>query len=173
MTALTEDHTTDPAHHLVALVVENKSGVLVRVAGLFARRGFNIVSLAVAPTHDPRFSRISIVVDAESAPLEQVVSQLNKLVNVVAISELHPFDAREAELLMATVSCAAPSRGGLVREISAHGGVVVDESAEALTVMVAGAPEMLDELEATLRGHGIVELQRTGRIALPKLRPTK
>src|SRR5437879_11864880 len=87
-------------HHILSVVVENKSGVLARVAGLFARRGYNIESLAVAPTDDPRFSRITIVVDVESAPLEQVTKQLFKLIHVVKISEMAPGDGVTRELCM-------------------------------------------------------------------------
>ena len=99
-----------PRHHILTVLVENKAGVLARVAGLFTRRGFNIFSLAVAPDRrDERFSRITIVVDVESAPLEQVIKQLDKLVNVVAISELAPPEAVERELLLVTVA-AGPHR---------------------------------------------------------------
>ena len=86
-----------PLHHILTVTVENKPGVLSRVAGLFSRRGFNIVSLAVSPTDDERFSRMTIVVDAESAPLEQVVKQLNKLVPVIKITEVSPADGVERE----------------------------------------------------------------------------
>ena len=105
-------------HHTLSVLVENKAGVLTRVASLFARRGFNIYSLAVAPTDDERFSRITIVVDVESKPLEQITKQLFKLINVVKINELAPGDAIERELL---------------------------------------------------RPLGIVAIQRTGRVALPRL----
>ena len=91
------------AHHILSVTVENKFGVLSRVAGLFARRGFNIVSLAVSPTEDERFSRMTIVVDAESAPLEQVTKQLNKLIPVIKIVELTPANAVERELMLVTV----------------------------------------------------------------------
>src|SRR5580693_3892165 len=91
-------------HHIVTAKVENKAGVLTRVASLFSRRGFNIFSLAVAPTDDERFSRITIVVDVESAPLEQIMKQLDKLVNVVDIFELAPEAATEREMLLATLS---------------------------------------------------------------------
>lgn len=158
-------------HHVVTLLVENKAGVLVRVAGLFARRGYNIFSLAVAPTHDPRFSRISIVVDVESAPLQQVVDQLDKLVNVVQITELHPLDAREAELLLATVAADAVSRSQVIQLAEVFGAKVVDVGPEALTIRLASAPEALDDFEEVLRPYGILQLQRTGRIALPKLGP--
>ncbi|MGH9043754.1 MAG: acetolactate synthase small subunit, partial [Acidimicrobiales bacterium] len=91
-------------HHILSVLVENKAGVLARVAGLFSRRGFNIFSLAVAPTDDDRFSRLTIVVDVESAPLHQVVAQLDKLVNVVSIRQFAPESAIERELLLATVA---------------------------------------------------------------------
>jgi acetolactate synthase I/III small subunit len=92
-----------PTHHMLSVLVQNKPGVLARVASLFARRGYNIFSLAVAPTDDPEFSRISIVVDVESAPLEQIVKQLFKLIEVVRISELDPRKSVERELMVATV----------------------------------------------------------------------
>jgi acetolactate synthase-1/3 small subunit len=159
------------SHHLIALRVENRAGVLVRVAGLFSRRGFNIVSLAVAPTDDERFSRISIVVDAASAPLQQVVEQLDKLINVVWIRELAPSEAEEAELLLATVAVPLGSREAVrLESVSAAAGAeVVDANGEMTTVRLAGTPEALDAFEDELRAYRIVELQRTGRIALPKL----
>jgi acetolactate synthase-1/3 small subunit len=156
-------------HHLLSVLVENKAGVLTRVASLFARRGYNIFSLAVAPTDDPRFSRISIVVDVESAPLEQVIAQLDKLINVVEITELHPDEAREAELLLATVSADAGQRAQVIQLMGVYGGQIIDVSLDALTVMLAGAPEALDDCEELMRSYGIVELQRTGRVALPRL----
>src|SRR5919206_3482508 len=93
---------SDAKHHTLVVLVENKAGVLARVAGLFARRGFNIYSLAVAPTDDDRFSRITIVVDVESTSLEQITKQLFKLINVVKISELAPEEAIERELMLLT-----------------------------------------------------------------------
>lgn len=158
-------------HHLLSVLVENKAGVLTRVASLFARRGYNIFSLAVAPTDDPRFSRISIVVDVESAPLEQVIAQLDKLINVVDISELHPDEAREAELLLATVAADAGKRAEVIQLVSVFGGRIVDVGHDALTVMHAGAPDVLNDFEELMRPYGIVGLQRTGRVALPRLRP--
>ena len=157
-------------HHLLSVLVENKAGVLARVAGLFSRRGYNIFSLAVAPTDDPRFSRITIVVDVESAPLEQIIGQLDKLINVVEISELHPLEAREAELLLLTVSADADRRAQLIQLVGVFGGNIVDVGADALTVMLAGHPDRLDDFEDLMRPYGIVELQRTGRVALPRLR---
>jgi acetolactate synthase-1/3 small subunit len=158
-----------PRHHLLSVLVENKAGVLARVASLFSRRGYNIFSLAVAPTDDERFSRISIVVDVESAPLEQVVAQLDKLINVVDISELHPDQAREAELLLVTMAADADQRAQVIQLVGVFGGRIVDVGLDQITVMLAGAPGALDDFEELMRPYGIVELQRTGRIALPKL----
>jgi acetolactate synthase-1/3 small subunit len=156
-------------HHLLSVLVENKAGVLARVASLFSRRGYNIFSLAVAPTDDVRFSRITIVVDVESAPLEQIVNQLDKLINVVEISELHPAEAREAELLLVTVAADADRRAQLIPLVGVFNGRIVDVGADAVTVMLAGDPDTLDHFEELMRPYGIVELQRTGRVALPRL----
>ena len=129
---------TDKRHHTLSVLVENKSGVLARVASLFSRRGYNIFSLAVAPSDNPKFSRITIVVDVESAPLDQIMKQLDKLIPVIQL-------------------------GGVVD------GKIVDVGPEHLTVMLAGAPAKLDDFEDLIRGYGIVEMQRTGRVALPML----
>jgi acetolactate synthase-1/3 small subunit len=124
-------------HHILSVLVENKPGVLARVSGLFARRGYNIFSLAVAPTEDERFSRLTIVVDVDSAPLEQMVKQLFKLIHVVKITELDPRDSVERELVLATVSADPEIRGQVIELVQVFGG-----------------------------------LQRTGRVALPRLEKT-
>ncbi len=160
---------TDQHHHTLSVLVENKSGVLARVAGLFSRRGYNIFSLAVAPSDDERFSRITIVVDVASAPLEQIIKQLDKLVPVVAITELDPAHSRERELLLATVEAGPEARGQVIELVGVFEGKIVDVGRERLTVMLAGAPSKLDDFEDLIRGYGIVELQRTGRVALPML----
>ena len=161
-------------HHIVTVTVENKAGVLARVASLFSRRGFNIFSLAVAPTDDERFSRITIVVDVESAPLEQIIRQLDKLINVVSISELAPHEATERELLLATVDARPDERGQVIGLVGVFEGRIVDVGEDAMTIMLAGAPNKIDDFESLIRPFGIVELQRTGRVALPKLeRPTR
>jgi len=157
------------AHHTLTVLVENKSGVLARVAGLFSRRGYNIESLAVAPTDDERFSRITIVVDAESAPIEQITKQLFKLISVVKISELEPAAAVERELLLATVRADATTRSQVIELVGVFEGKIIDVGSEALTVMLAGQPSKLDDFEDLLRPFGIADLQRTGRVALPRL----
>ncbi len=157
-------------HHILSVMVENKSGVLARVAGLFARRGFNIFSLAVAPAEtSARFSRITIVVDAESAPLEQVVGQLSKLVNVVSISDLAPKDAIERELMLATIRTNVDDRTGLLDVVGSSGAAIVDVDSHSVTLMLAGTPAACDALERELDNYETLELHRTGRVALPRL----
>jgi acetolactate synthase-1/3 small subunit len=154
----------------LSVLVENKAGVLARVAGLFARRGFNIYSLAVAPAQvDARFSRITIVVDAESAPIEQIVGQLYKLVNVVSISDISPSDAVERELLLATIPTHVERRTDLLDVIGQHNAAIVDVDAEAVTVVLASTPDGCDAFETALEAHDGVELHRTGRVAVPRL----
>jgi acetolactate synthase-1/3 small subunit len=159
-----------PDHHILSVLVENRSGVLARVAGLFARRGFNIFSLAVAPTDDERFSRITIVVDVASAPLEQITKQLFKLVHVVKISELHPAASVERELMLVTVKAEPSLRTEIIGLAEVFGGHMIDVGYAELTMSLADSPDRLDACEALLRPYGISEIQRTGRIALPKLR---
>lgn len=156
-------------HHTLSVLVENKAGVLARVAGLFSRRGYNIESLAVAPTDDERFSRITIVVDVESSPLEQITKQLFKLVNVVKISELDPADSVERELLLCTVKAAPAVRSQVFELVQIFEGRILGVGHDELTVSLDGHPGKVDDFEELLRPYGIVELQRTGRVALPKL----
>ena len=157
-------------HHILTVLVENKAGVLSRVAGLFSRRGFNIFSLAVSPTDDERFSRMTIVVDAESAPIEQILRQTEKLINVVDIRELAAGEAVERELMLATVRVGAEFRGQVTELASIFEAKILDVGPDALTLMAAGTPEKIDAMEELLRPFGIGELQRTGRIALPRIR---
>ena len=162
----------ETTHHTLSVLVENRAGVLARVSGLFARRGYNIFSLAVAPTDDDRFSRITIVVDAESAPLEQITKQLFKLIDVVKISELHPADSIERELLLATVKAAPEVRSQILELAQVFEGRILGVGHDEMTVSLDGHPSKIDDFEELLRPYGIVELQRTGRVALPKLERT-
>ena len=156
-------------HHILSVLVQNRPGVLARVAGLFARRGFNIFSLAVAPSEHGGMSRITIVVDVESAPLEQVTKQLFKLIEVVKISELDPRQSVERELLLVTVRVAPNERSQVLELATIFDAKVLAVALEALTLSLEGPPENLDDFEELLTTYGIVELQRTGRVALPKL----
>src|SRR5687768_9569206 len=129
---------TQAKHHTLSVLVENKAGVLARVANLFSRRGYNIYSLAVAPTDDERFSRITIVVDVESSPLEQITKQLFKLINVVKISELDPGESVERELMLCTVKAAAEGRGQVIELVQVFNGTIVNVGYDQMTVMLAG-----------------------------------
>ena len=162
-------HSDRVRHHILSVLVENKPGVLARISGLFSRRGFNIFSLAVSPTDDDRVSRMTIVVDVESTPLEQITKQLNKLINVIKINELHPTDAVERELMLVTVSADGESRSHVTELGAIFEAKIVDVGYDSMTLMIAGQPDKLDAMEDLLRPYGIEEIQRTGEIALPKL----
>lgn len=159
-------------HHTLSVLVENKAGVLARVSNLFARRGYNIYSLAVAPTDDPALSRITVVVDVAPELLEQVVKQLHKLINVIKISELDPADSVERELALITVQAAPAARHQIIELTEVFGGRIEDVGFDELTISVAESPERLDDLASLLAPYGILSLQRTGRVALPKLERT-
>lgn len=156
-------------HQTLSVLVENRSGVLARVSSLFARRGYNIISLAVAPTDDEAFSRITIVIDIETTSVEQMTKQLFKLVNVIKITELDPDDSVERELLLATVAVTSEVRSQVIELVGLFAGQIEDVGYDHMTVMLAGDPSRLDDLEELLRPYGITELQRTGRVALPRL----
>jgi acetolactate synthase-1/3 small subunit len=159
-----------PNHHVLSVLVSNKAGVLARVSNLFARRAYNIFSLAVAPTQDERFSRITIVVDVQGTPLDQISKQLFKLIDVVEINELASSDAVERELLLATIRTTdAGARGQIMELVQIFDGRVADVGHDAVTVQVTAEPEALDGFEDLIRPYGISELARTGRVALAKL----
>lgn len=156
-------------HHILSVLVQNRPGVLARVSSMFARRGFNIFSLAVAPAENEGMSRITIVVDVESAPLEQITKQLFKLVEVIKISELDPRNSVEREMLLATVRAAPEQRSQILELATIFEAKILAVGVDALTLSLEGHPDKIDDFEALLDGYGIVELQRTGRVALPKL----
>ena len=156
-------------HHVLSVLVQNRPGVLARVSGLFARRGYNIYSLAVAPTDDVDYSRITIVVDISATPLEQIVKQLFKLIDVVRITELDPRKSVERELMIATVSIDGDQRGQVVEMANTFEAKVLAVGNDAMSLSMDGTPEKIDEFEELLKGYGIVESQRTGRVALPEL----
>ena len=156
------------ATHTLSVLVENKPGVLSHVAGLFSRRAFNIASLAVGPTHDERVSRITIVVDGASTPVEQVSKQLEKLVRVLKVVELHDGAAVERELALIKVRADPALRGQLLEVAGVFGASVVDMSPTTLVLEAVSSPAKLDALLAMLDTYGTCELVRTGRIALAR-----
>lgn len=153
--------------HTFAVLVENKAGVLARVAGLFARRGFNIESLAVAPT-DERFSRITIVVDAESAPLDQIKKQLDKLIDVVDITELSTESSALREMVLVRLDVGDEAKVRQVHQlVEGFSGSVIRVGGTRMMISLSSRPSELDEFISQLRPFGIEELQRTGAIAIP------
>ena len=166
---MTEAPSTDGQHnlHILTVLVENRFGVLARIAGLFSRRGFNIFSLAVAPTDDISLSRISIVVDVHNTDVTQIAKQLDKLVNVLEITELQPASSIERELMLARET--GTDAKAVQQLLTEYGGSVVDSNGQELIVSLHAHPDQLDLCETALHKFGILELQRTGRIALGRL----
>ncbi|GAA0366827.1 MULTISPECIES: acetolactate synthase small subunit [Micromonospora] len=152
--------------HTLSVLVENKPGVLARVSGLFSRRGFNIDSLAVGETENPDVSRITIVVNADSSPLEQVTKQLNKLVNVLKIVELDPSTSVARELLLVKVRADRNARGQVLETVSLFRARVVDVAADTLTIEATGTPDKLDALLRDLESFGIKEMVQSGQVAI-------
>ncbi len=154
------------ANHTLSVLVENKPGVLARVAGLFSRRGFNIESLAVGPTEVEEVSRMTIVVDAADTALEQVTKQLNKLIHVLKIVELDRDTAVERELQMVKVSADGSTRSEIIEIADVFRSKVVDVDTDSLTIEATGSPEKLAAMVRLLAPYGIRELVRSGMIAV-------
>ncbi|MGH2783549.1 MAG: acetolactate synthase small subunit [Thermoleophilaceae bacterium] len=152
--------------HTLSVLVENKPGVLARIAALFSRRGFNIDSLAVGPTEHSSVSRMTVVVDVEDQPLEQVTKQLNKLVNVIKIVELDPGQSVQRELLLLKVKADLESRSHVLETVQLFRAKVVDVAADAVTIEATGSPDKLDALLRVLEPFGIRELVQSGVVAV-------
>ena len=152
--------------HTLSVLVENKPGVLVRIAGLFSRRGFNIESLAVGPTEHEEISRMTIVVNCEEHPLEQVTKQLNKLINVIKIVELEPSQAVQRELMLIKVRADIDSRSKVLEAVELFRARVVDVALDAVTVEATGSHDKLEALVRVLEPFGIKELVKSGAIAV-------
>ena len=154
--------------HTLSVLVEDKPGALVRVCQLFARRGFNIESLAVGPTERPEVSCITLRVNCDEQPLEQIEKQMHKLVNVLRVRELEPGDAVERELALITISAAPERRAELMALTDVFQARVADVGPDSMVFEVVGEPEQIDSFEELVRPHGIRELSRTGRIGLKR-----
>ena len=152
--------------HTLSVLVEDKPGALVRVCQLFARRGFNIESLAVGPTERPDVSCITLRVNCDQQPLEQIEKQMHKLVNVLRVRELEPGDSVERELALITIAAAPERRAELMALTEVFNARVADVGPESIVFEVIGEPEELDSFEELVRPHGIRELVRTGRVGL-------
>jgi acetolactate synthase-1/3 small subunit len=152
--------------HTLSVLVENKPGVLARIAALFSRRSFNIDSLAVGPTEHPEISRMTIVVNVEDTPLEQVTKQLNKLVEVIKIVELEPEASVQRELLLAKVSATAETRGQVLDAVQLFKAKVVDVAPDAITIQVIGNAGKLADFLRVVEPFGIRELVQSGMVAI-------
>jgi acetolactate synthase-1/3 small subunit len=154
--------------HVLSITVENKPGVLTRIAGLFARRGFNIDTLAVGPTEDERVSRITLTLDGGVHPIDQVTKQLHKLVNVLKIRDLEPEETLARELALFKVSVDGPTRTEVMQICEIFRAKIVDVTRRSVVVEVTGTFEKIDAIEQLLRPFGLIEMARTGEIAIAR-----
>src|SRR3954471_18446435 len=154
--------------HILSILVENKPGVLTRIAGLFARRGFNIDTLAVGPTDDPTLSRITITLDGATHPIDQVTKQLHKLVNVIKIRDLEPTEAAARELALFKISADGETRGQVMQFADIFRGSVIDVSKRSITVEITGTDDKIEAFEQAVRPFGLIEMVRTGEIAISR-----
>ncbi len=152
--------------HTLSVLVENKPGVLARIAGLFSRRAFNIHSLAVGQTEHPDISRITVVVDVDELPLEQVTKQLNKLVHVLKIVELESSKSVQRDLLLVKVRCDARNRGDVLQVVELFRAHVVDVAVDSLVIEAVGTAEKLEALLTALSAHDVREIVQSGTVAI-------
>lgn len=165
---LRTDRSLSGRKHVLSILVENRPGVLARVAGLFSRRGFNIDTLAVGPTDDPDISRITLTLDGAVHPIDQVTKQLHKLINVLKIRDMEPDATVARELALFKVSAAVESRAEIVQFAEIFRAKIVDVSKRALIIEVTGSHDKIEAFESMLRPHGLLEMVRTGEIALSR-----
>ena len=152
--------------HTLSVLVENKPGVLSRVAGLFTRRGFNIDSLAVSPTEDADRSRMTITVDTTRFPVEQMTKQLDKLINIIKIRDLDPENMVARELALVKVKADATTRSEVIQLVEIFDARIIDVTPESLTIQATGETDELLNFEQLLRPFGLIELVKTGVVAL-------
>jgi len=161
-------HATKTVTHTLSVLVEDKPGVLARVAALFSRRGFNIQSLAVGPTEQKNMSRMTIVVTAEETPLEQITKQLNKLINVIKIIEQEDANMVARELALIKVRADAGNRSQVIEAVNLFRAKIIDVSNESLTVEATGTAEKLEALLRILEPYGVREMVQSGVVALSR-----
>jgi acetolactate synthase I/III small subunit len=154
--------------HTLSILVENKPGVLTRISGLFARRGFNIATLAVGPTDDERFSRITLTLDGALHPIDQVTKQLHKLVNVLKIRDLEPVETLARELAMFKISADGATRTEVMQICEIFRAKIVDVTKRSVVVEVTGTCDKIDAFERLVRPFGLIEMARTGEIAISR-----
>ncbi len=165
---MAQSSTNDVARRTLSVLVEDVPGVLAKVAGLFARRAFNIHSLAVGPSEVEGLSRITVVVDADAELLEQITKQLNKLINVIKIIELEPGNSVQREHLLIKVKADAAARLQVTQAVELFRAKIVDVSTDSLTVEATGAADKLDALLSVLEPFGVREIVRSGSLAISR-----
>ena len=158
--------------HVLSILAENKPGVLTRIAGLFARRGFNIDSLAVGPTDDPTIARFTLTVDGAAHPIDQVTKQLHKLVNVIKIRDLEPRETVSRELALFKISADGDARAQILQFAEIFRAQIVDVSKRSVTVEVTGTDDKIEAFGEMVRPFGLIEMVRTGEIAVSRGRGT-
>lgn len=154
--------------HTIAVIVENKSGVLTRIAGLFSRRSFNIDSLSVGATDNPEYSRMTITVHGDEDVLEQVIKQLSKLINVIRVSELAAAESVEREMAIIKVNADRENRGEIMQIVDIFRASIIDMSARSMIIEATGDEEKVDAMVQLLRQFGIKELARTGKVSMTR-----
>ena len=154
--------------HVLSILVENRPGVLTRIAGLFARRGFNIQTLTVGPTADENLSRVTLTVDGALHPIDQVTKQLHKLINVIKIRDLEPSTTVQRELALFKVAVEGPARSELIELCEVFRGRVVDVTKRSVVLEVTGTKDKIDAFEQVVRPYGLIEMMRTGEIAMSR-----
>jgi acetolactate synthase-1/3 small subunit len=154
--------------HIISAVVDNKPGVLARIAGLFSARGFNIESLAVGETEDPARSRMTVVVAGDDAVLEQVRKQLSKLVDTIKVSDFSGVDYIERDLMLVKIRASAEQRGQVLDIVRVHRGKIVDLGEQSLVAEVSGTEAKIAAFLRLVEPYGVIEMVRTGRIAIAR-----
>jgi len=154
--------------HVLSILVENKPGVLTRISGLFARRGFNIDTLAVGPTEDPKVSRVTLTLDGAAHPIDQVTKQLHKLVNVIKIRDMEPDKTIAREMALFKVSADGQTRGEIMQLTDIFRGRIIDVSNRTATIEITGTNDKIEAFEQMVRPFGLVEMVRTGEIAIAR-----
>jgi acetolactate synthase-1/3 small subunit len=154
--------------HVLSILVENKPGVLTRITGLFARRGFNIDTLTVGPTDDEHISRVTLTVDGALHPIDQVTKQLHKLINVLKIRDLEPADTVTRELALFKVAADGVQRAEVLQLCEIFRGSVVDVTRRSIILEITGTTDKIEAFESLMRPFGLVEMMRTGEIAISR-----
>jgi acetolactate synthase I/III small subunit len=154
--------------HTLSILVENKPGVLTRISGLFARRGFNISTLAVGPTDDPHISRITLTLDGALHPIDQVTKQLHKLINVIKIRDLEPDETLARELALFKIQADGPARTEVMQVCEIFRAKIVDVTKRSVVAEITGTREKVEAFERLVRPFGLIEMARTGEIAIAR-----